>query len=93
MNTRIVFLIQAVTIVFLLAGCTTHPTPVEQFYGTSFKLAMESQIANPGAGMESGPPEGLEGEVAVMVVERHLEGFDKKAAKTETYTLNIEGSK
>ncbi|WP_136796451.1 hypothetical protein [Desulfosediminicola ganghwensis] len=74
-----------------LTGCTIHPTPVEQFYGTSFELAKLSQIANPEAGVESGPPVGLEGEIGARVIDRYKEGFESAALETTTYTLSVDG--
>lgn len=81
--------------VFLLAfqftGCAYRPTPVDQFYGTSFELAKASQIANPAAGVASGPPMGLEGEVGTRVMDRYREGFDKPSLQPVIYTLSTEG--
>lgn len=76
---------------FLVSGCAYRPTPVDQFYGTSFELAKASQIANPEAGVASGPPMGLEGEVGAKVMDRYREGFDKPALQPVIYTLSTEG--
>jgi len=81
----------AMGIFLFLAGCTIHPTPVEQFYGTSFELAKVSQVANPEAGVESGPPVGLDGEIGARVIDRYKEGFESEALETTTYTLSVDG--
>lgn len=80
-----------ILILILAGGCSSQPRLVEQFYGTSFELAKESQIYNPAAGIASGPPLGLEGNVAASVIERYEQGFEKAAPKTETYSVSFEG--
>lgn len=71
-------------------GCSTHPR-VDSFYGTSYELAKQSQIYNPDAGVQDGPPLGLTGEVGSRVIQRYEKGFDQAAPKTETYTVDVEG--
>lgn len=74
-------------------GCAKQETRVDRFYGTSYELAKQSQIHNPAAGVEDGPSVGLEGDVASKVIERYEKGFEKSAAKTETYSVDVEGVK
>lgn len=74
-------------------GCAKQETRVDRFYGTSYELAKQSQIHNPAAGVEDGPSVGLEGGVASKVIERYEKGFEKSAAKTETYSVDVEGVK
>ncbi len=77
----------------LLFGCSRPPTPVSQFYGTSYELAKQSQVANPQAGIDAGPPTGLEGSIASKIVDRHEKGFEQKAAQTDIYSVIFEGMK
>ena len=78
----------------LALGCTRQPTRVDMFYGTAYELAKESQIANPNAGIHTGPSVGLvDGVVAENVIERYESGFEKPAAKTESYTISVGGMK
>ena len=75
----------------LVAGCTRQPSRVGNFYGTSYELAKVSQIADPNAGIQTGPPLGLQGTVAEKVVDRYVKGFEKPAAKTESYSVVVDG--
>lgn len=93
MNKRSSILALSVITLAMLAGCSWQTTPVERFYGTSYNLAKESQIDNPFAGVASGPPTGLEGPVAALVIDRYEQGFAKPAAKTETYSVSFDGMK
>ncbi|MEA3469137.1 MAG: hypothetical protein U9R57_13065 [Thermodesulfobacteriota bacterium] len=72
-------------------GCAKRETRVDRFYGTSYELALQSQINNPEAGVIDGPSVGLEGSVASKVIERYEKGFEKPAAKTTTYSINVGG--
>jgi hypothetical protein len=85
------FTILIALFIVLAVGCTKRPTRVDMFYGTSYQLAKESQINNPDAGIHAGPPVGLEGAVASKVIERYEKGFEKPAAKTESYSINVGG--
>jgi hypothetical protein len=83
-----------ILVVLLLAvscGCAKRETQVDRFYGTSYELAKQSQINNPSAGVEDGSSVGLDGSVATRVAERYEKGFEKPAAKTETYSVNVGG--
>ena len=88
-QSRLIFL--AILLICLDAGCTRQPTRVDNFYGTSYELAKMSQIYNPNAGAQTGPPVGLQGPVAEKVVERYLKGFEKPAVKTESYSIMVDG--
>ena len=84
----------SILIVILLGfslGCAKRETQVDRFYGTSYELAKQSQIHNPAAGVKDGSSVGLDGNVATKVVERYENGFGKPAAKTETYSVDVEG--
>lgn len=83
--------VAAITLLLLAAGCARQSPLVDRFYGTSYELAKQSQIHNPAAGIDSGPPQGLSGGVATRVIERYESGFEKPAAKTESYTVTVEG--
>ncbi len=88
---RLLLSILATTIIAGSAGCAKYETPVDSFYGTSYELARQSQIHNPAAGIITGPPLGLEGNVAVKTILRYEKGFDKPAPKTSTYSVDSGG--
>lgn len=85
----------AILIALLLslgAGCAKQPTRVDAFYGTAYEVAIESQVANPNAGVHTGPSLGIvDGSVAEKVIERYEKGFEKPAPKTQSYSVNIGG--
>ncbi len=85
------FSILIVLLLGISVGCAKRETQVDRFYGTSYELAKQSQIYNPEAGVKDGSSVGLEGDVASRVIERYKEGFDEPAAKTETYSVDVEG--
>lgn len=85
------FSILIVATVAVSAGCAKQETRVDTFYGTSYELAKHSQIHNPKAGVADGPSVGLEGDIAAKVMERYTKGFEKPAAKTESYSIDVEG--
>ena len=91
MNIQSICIILTALLICLSAGCTRQPRQLDNFYGTSYELAKVSQIANPTAGIQTGPPLGLQGAVAEKVVERYVKGFEKPAAKTESYSVNVSG--
>ena len=75
----------------LIAGCTRQQRRVDSFYGTSYELAKVSQIYNPNAGLHTGPPIGLQGAIGEKVIDRYVKGFEKPAAKTESYSILVDG--
>lgn len=85
------FSILIVLLLGISVGCAKRETAVDRFYGTSYELAKQSQIHNPEAGVKDGPSVGLEGSVASKVIGRYEKGFEKSAAKTETYSVDVEG--
>ena len=93
MKTHVTLSLLAIVLTSLLFGCSKRETLVDQFYGTSYELARQAQINNPGAGVADGPSVGLEGSVASKVVERYEKGFDQKAASTNSYSVVFEGMK
>lgn len=77
----------------VLAGCSKQQTLVDQFYGTSYELAKQSQLHNPHAGIGDGSSSGLEGSIAQKVVDRYEKGFDQEAVKTDRYSVIFDGMK
>ncbi len=75
----------------LLVGCSKPVTQVDNFYGTSYNLAMESQLYNPNAGKNPQPIEEISGTVGEKVVERYEGEFGKPAPKTESYSVSFGG--
>jgi hypothetical protein len=91
MKTQTLLIILIACSISLAVGCTRQPRRVDNFYGTSYELAKMSQIANPSAGIQTGPPVGLQGMVGEKVVERYVKSFEKPAAKTESYSIVVDG--
>jgi hypothetical protein len=87
-NLKFALLLMAIAMV---AGCTKPPTLVDNFYGTSYELAKQSQLSNPAAGIHNQRPEGMEGSVGKLIVDRYEAGFAQPAAKTESYSVSFEG--
>ena len=78
--------------VFLLvlscvASCAKPETVVDTFRGSSYQLALDRQIANPEAGIDPQPIEGMEGKIEQLVLERYQEGFKRPVPKVETYSV------
>lgn len=91
MKTRYRLTILMFFMIVLAVGCSKQPTRVDNFFGTSYELAKVSQIYNPNAGIHTGPPVGLEGVVAEKVVYRYVKGFEAPPAKTESYSILVDG--
>ena len=70
----------------LLASCA--PSRVETERGTSFKLQKVNQIANPEAGKDTKPVEGLDGQAAAAAVAKRQKEFEKQE-KAPTYIFNL----
>lgn len=83
--------IPALLLAWTLTGCTSPPTMVDEFRGTSYELALNSQILDPEAGRDLKPVEGVDGETGKRIVERYYKGFEQPAAKTENYSVLFEG--
>ena len=73
----------------LLASCA--PSRVETERGTSFKLQKVNQIANPDAGKDTKPVEGLDGQAAAAAVNKNQKEFEKQD-KAPSYIFNLGGS-
>lgn len=86
-------LIAALSLVALtwLTGCSKKVTQVDNFYGTSYKIAMESQLYNPPAGEEIKPVEEVAGTVGEKVITRYEGTFEKPAPRTESYSISVGG--
>jgi hypothetical protein len=91
MKTGYLYIALLLLAIVMVAGCTKAPTLVDNFYGTSYELAKQSQIYNPEAGKHPQPVEGLEGAVGKKVIDRYEAGFDRPAPKTESYSVSFEG--
>lgn len=74
-----------------LSGCSKRPTQVDKFYGTSYKLAIESQLYNPMAGKDIKPIEEITGTVGKKVINRYEGEFKKASPKTESYSVSFGG--
>lgn len=74
-----------------LSGCSKRPTQVDNFYGTSYRLAMESQLYNPIAGTDIKPIEEITGTIGEKVINRYEGEFEKSAPKTDSYSVSFGG--
>ena len=70
----------------LLASCA--PSRVELDYGTSHKLQIANQTANPDAEKNLKPVEGLDGQAAANAMTKHRKDFEKHEKPPSTI-LNI----
>jgi hypothetical protein len=70
----------------LLASCA--PSRLEMDRGTSFKLQKANQIANPDAGKDLKPVEGLDGQAAAAAMATRQKEFEKQDKPAAT-TINI----
>ena len=70
----------------LLASCA--PSRLEMDRGTSFKLQKANQIANPDAGKDLKPVEGLDGQAAAAAMTKRQKEFEKQE-KAPTYIFNM----
>jgi hypothetical protein len=70
----------------LLASCA--PSRVETDRGTSFKLQKFNQIANPDAGKDTKPVEGMDGQAAASAATKRQKEFEKQE-KAPSYIFNL----
>ena len=70
------------------SGCACKPSQLEMNYGTSFFLSKFNQTLNPEAEKNLEPVRGLDGQVAMKVMERYRKGFEKQE-EAPSYTFNI----
>lgn len=68
--------------------CVWSETTLDYYRGFSYETAKYNQIANPEAGRNLEPVEGLDGPAGAAVVGKYRKSFEKKAAK-ESYTLQL----
>jgi len=72
----------------LLTVACAGPSRVETDFGTSAKLAVFNQTANPQAGKDSQPVVGLDGGAAKGAMEKYRKDFEKPAPPpTNVYTI------
>jgi hypothetical protein len=72
----------------LLISCATQPTRVEMDYGTSHKLQIVNQTANPDAGKNLAPVQGLDSEASAGTVKKYHKEFEKQE-KTSSSASNM----
>jgi len=78
---------------FSLSGCAKSNNPrVDNFFGTSFDSARESQLAYPTAGVGLRPQTGIDGIVAEKAMVRYQTSFDRPAPVTKSYSINVSGA-
>ena len=90
MEKRSYFLIGAVVIFLIFAGCA-GPSRLAMDFGTSHKLAKFNQTLNPDAEKNLEPVAGFEGRAAQAVIERYREGFEKAAPSTPGPMFTVRG--
>jgi len=86
MRTHIAIALAVLFTAGLIASCA--PTRVEMDYGTSHKLQMVNQIANPEAGKDVKPVEGMDGQTSSVVMTKHRKEFEKQE-KQQAPIFNI----
>lgn len=77
----------AMFIIMLQAGCGTMNTANETTppFGSSVRMAVQSQIANPEAGQSDAPVVGIDGRYAAKVAEKYQSGpREKEEAKGQS---------
>jgi len=89
MKTQIAIALVVLFTAGLLASCA--PSRVEMDYGTSHKLQMVNQIANPDAGKDLKPVEGMDGQTSAAVMTKHRKEFEKQE-KQQAPIFNIHTS-
>lgn len=89
MKTRLAIALVILFSAGLLASCA--PSRVEMDYGTSHKLQMVNQIANPDAGKDTKPVEGLDAQAAAAAMAKRQKEFEKQE-KTPAPIFNINTS-
>lgn len=62
----------------LLVSCAAQPTRVEADYGTTHKLQIVNQTANPDAEKNLAPVQGMDGESSVHTVKKYQKEFEKQ---------------
>jgi hypothetical protein len=72
----------------LLAGCAVSPppTPVERDFGLAHHLAIYGQQANPAAGENLEPVEGIAGGAARGAYQQYIESFGGKEREAAAFT-------
>jgi len=86
MRTHIAIALVVLFTAGLLASCA--PSRVEMDYGTSHKLQMVNQIANPDAEKNRRPVEGLDGPAASAAMTKRQKDFEKQE-KAPSYIFNL----
>jgi hypothetical protein len=76
-KSRGIALIGVMSVVLLVAGCATGPTPLESAYGTSYDFARVSQTLDPEAATSLAPVQELDGKAAKHILERYRTTFEK----------------
>ena len=71
----------------LLISCAA-PTRVEMDYGTSYKLQVFNQTANPAAEKSLAPVQGLDSRASLGAVDKYHKEFEKQD-KAPTYIFNM----
>jgi hypothetical protein len=72
----------------LLISCATQPTRLETDYGTSYKLQIVNQTANPDAEKNLAPVQGLDSEASANTVKKYHKEFEKQE-KPPAYITGI----
>ena len=77
----------------LLISCATQPTRVEADYGTSHKLQIVNQTANPNAEKNLAPVQGLDSEASANAVKKYHKEFEKpEKAPSYSPSMGTSGS-
>lgn len=85
------FLLTVSVLATAIGGCATNR--VENDFGTSHKLALMEQTANPEAGKNMAPVAGLDERTGQKIMERYRKGFEKEAAVAPVINVGSSCSK
>jgi hypothetical protein len=77
------------TLAFFVGGCAS--SRLETDYGTSHKLAIMEQTANPQAERNLRPVEGIDGKTAQFILDRYHRGFEKPVPVAPVLSIGIAG--
>jgi hypothetical protein len=73
----------------LSAGCSHSPTALQNNYGRALETARYHQMVAPGAGAETGPVDGLDGQSAMNVMKAYRDGFEAKKSAATAVTFQL----
>ena len=74
---KIKYYVAAVTLIFAFTAGCSHYRALDKEYGSSYNMAKQGQILNPGASKNPEPVTGLNGNAAGANEEKYIQSFSK----------------